>query len=237
MMKKLVALALLATIGLSAMAQTAYGTYKFEDSTWNIGGRFAITYNYVTNVPDHMSHSGLGLDFCIMEGQYFLTPNSILSLGLLDLQIDFRYLQKGYRFSPFYYPSYTSASGANSLADSIGGIVQAPQDSRSKGHLTDFTFSFPFGFTQKFSSRLAASVYVAPGVGLIRYNSDFISGDVHYKDSYYPTRNRASFRLDLKAILWFEDLGLMVRYQPVGFTIADSGHKTNTFSVGLAFCY
>ena len=225
MMKKLVALALLATIGFSALAQTAYGTYKFEDSTWNIGGRFSIGYNYVTNVPDHMSHSGLGLDFCIMEGQYFITSNSILSLGLLDLQIDFRYLQKGYRFSPFYY------------SDNIGGIFQAPQDSRAKGHLTDFTFSFPFGFTQKFSSRLAASVYVAPGVGLIRYNSDYISGDVHYKDSYYPTKNRASFRLDLKAILWFEDLGLVVRYQPVGVTIADNAHKSNIFSVGLAFCY
>ncbi|MBO4624285.1 MAG: hypothetical protein J5646_02160 [Bacteroidales bacterium] len=237
-MKKLFVSALLATIGFSALAQTAYGTYKFEDSTWNIGGRFAIGYNYVTNVPDHMSHSGLGLDFCIMEGQYFITPNSILSLGLLDLQIDFRYLQKGYIFSPVeYYPDYGHASGTNLPDGNIAGIHQASQDSRAKGHMTDFTFSFPFGFTQKFSSRLAASVYVAPGVGLIRYNSDYISGDVHYKNGYYPNKNRAGFRLDLKAILWFEDLGLVVRYQPVGFTIADGGHKSNTFSVGLAFCY
>ena len=224
MMKKLLALAVMASMGFSALAQTTHRPYKFEDTTWDIGGRSAITYNYVSNVPNNMSHSGLGLDFCIMEGQFHLSRGSVLSLGLLDLQIDFRYLQKGYVFH------------------SIGGIVPALQDSRAKGYLTDFTFSFPFGYTQKFTSRLAASLFVAPGVGLVRYRSDYIDGDVHYKNSYYPIRNRAGFRLDLKAVLWFEDLGLVVRYQPVGLNTlrapGESGSgNTTTFSIGIAFCY
>ena len=215
MMKKLLASAVLAGLSLSALAQTSYNYYKFEDTPWNVSARMGITYNLVGSVPEGMSRSGLGLDFCIMEGQYCVTRRDILSLGLLDLQIDFRYLQKGMIFS----------------SQPIGEIYKAAEDSRAKAHLTDFVFSFPFGYTHRFNSRLAASAYVAPGVGLIRYSNNVIEGDVQYKDSFYPVRDRAGFRLDLKAVLWFEDLGLMVRYQPIGF------NSQKTFSIGLALCY
>ena len=215
MMKKLFALVAMAVISLSALAQTTYNYYKFEDTAWNVAGHVAISYNIVNNVPEGMSRSGLGLDFCIVEGQYMITKNSIVSLGLLDIQLDFRYLQKGKIFGS--YP--------------MGGIYKAQEDSRAKAHVRDLAFSFPFGFTQRFNSRLAASIYVAPGLGLIRYHNNYIAEDVHYKDNFFPIHGRTGFRLDLRAIVWYEDLGLMVRYQPVGF------NKQSTFSVGLAICY
>jgi hypothetical protein len=214
-MKKLFALAVTAIISLSALAQSSYNYYKFEDTAWNVAGRIGISYNLVNNVPEGMSRSGLGLDFCILEGQYLITKNSIVSLGILDIQLDFRYLQKGNIFESV----------------PMGDIYRAAEDSRAKAHITDVAFSFPFGYTQRFSSRWAASLFVAPGLGLIRYHNDYIADDVHYHDNFYPIRERTGFRLDLKAIVWFEDMGLMLRYQPIGF------NKQSTFSVGLAVCY
>ena len=214
-MKKLFALAVTAIISLSALAQTSYNYYKFEDTAWNVAGHIGISYNLVNNVPEGMSRSGLGLDFCILEGQYMITKNSIVSLGILDIQLDFRYLQKGNIFESV----------------PMGDIYRAAEDSRAKAHITDVAFSFPFGYTQRFSSRWAASLFVAPGLGLIRYHNDYIADDVHYHDNFYPIRERTGFRLDLKAIVWFEDMGLMLRYQPIGF------NKQSTFSVGLAVCY
>ncbi|MBE6222329.1 MAG: hypothetical protein E7125_02600 [Bacteroidales bacterium] len=214
-MKKLFALAVTAIISLSALAQSSYNYYKFEDTAWNVAGRIGISYNLVNNVPEGMSRSGLGLDFCILEGQYMITKNSIVSLGILDIQLDFRYLQKGNIFESV----------------PMGDIYRAAEDSRAKAHITDVAFSFPFGYTQRFSSRWAASLFVAPGLGLIRYHNDYIADDVHYHDNFYPIRERTGFRLDLKAIVWFEDMGLMLRYQPIGF------NKQSTFSVGLAVCY
>ena len=228
MMKKLFALALMAFMSLSALAQSSsYNYYKFKESAWNIAGRVGITYNLVNSVPEGMSRSGLGLDFCLLEGQFLITRHSILSLGMLDIQIDNRYLQKGYVFTEIPYVMESSSNG----------ITRAPEDARARGRLTDVTFSVPFGFTQRFNSRWAASLYVAPGIGLIRYRSDYINSSVHYHNSFHPVHGRAGFRLDLKAIVWFEDMGLMVRYQPVGFTTPNFETKAQTFSVGLAFCY
>ena len=215
MMKKLFALAVMAVLSLSALAQTSYNYYKFQDVPWNLAGRIGISYNLVGNVPEGMSRSGLGLDFCILEGQYMITKNSIVSVGMLDIQLDFRYLQKGRIFG----------------SDPMGAIYKAAEDSRAKAHVNDLVFSFPFGYTQRFNSRLAASIYVAPGLGLINYHNDYIADDIHFKDNFYPVRARTGFRLDLKAIVWFEDMGLMVRYQPIGH------NKQSTFSVGLAVCY
>ena len=225
MMKKLFALVAMAVMSISALAQSSYNYYKFEDSTWNIAGRMGITYNLVNNVPAGMSRSGLGLDFCIMEGQYLINRNSILSLGLLDLQIDFRYLQKGHIFD----------------STPAGAIVGTP-DYRSKARVRDLAFSFPLGYTQRFNSRWAASLFVAPGVGLVRYFNDYVADDVHYQDNFFPISSRAGFRLDIRAVLWFEDMGLMLRYQPVGLNTlrapGESGSgNTTTFSIGIAFCY
>ena len=133
-MKKLFALAMTAIISLSALAQSSYNYYKFEDTAWNVAGRIGSSYNLVNNVPEGMSRSGLGLDFCILEGQYMITKNSIVSLGILDIQLDFRYLQKGNIFESV----------------PMGDIYRAAEDSRAKAHITDVAFSFPFGYTQRF---------------------------------------------------------------------------------------
>jgi hypothetical protein len=231
-MKKLFTVAILAVVSLSALAQTTTTYYKFEDTAWNIAGRFGISYNFVTSVPDNMSHNGLGLDLCLFEGQYRLSEKSMVSLGVLNLEIDFRYLQKGYIFT-----QGKLQEGCLVTDGPWDAIVRAPEDSRAKAHLTDVVFSFPFGFTQKLSNRWEASVYVAPGLGLVRCHNNHISEDVHYHTSYYPIHNRTGFRLDLKAVIWHEDMGLMLRYQPIGYTHQESDKKNQTISLGLTFRY
>lgn len=231
-MKKLFTVAILAIFSLSALAQTTTNYYKFEDTAWNISGRMGITYNFVTGVPDHMSHNGLGLDLCLFEGQYRLSDKSMVSLGVLNLEIDFRYLQKGYIFS-----TSKTVEGCLVTDGPWDAIVRAPEDSRAKSHFTDVVFSFPFGFTQKLANRWEASVYVAPGLGLVRYHNNYINEDVHYNSNYYPIHHRTGFRLDLKAVVWHEDLGLMLRYQPIGFTHEESDKKNQTISLGLTFRY
>lgn len=231
-MKKLFAVAVLAIISLSALAQTTATYYKFEDTAWNIAGRVGVTYNFVTGVPDNMSHSGLGLDFCLFEGQYWLSEKSMFSLGVLNLELDFRYLRKGYIFST---GTITESGLANDGPWDV--IRRVSEDSRAKAHFTDLVFSFPFGFTQKLANRWDVSVYVAPGLGLVRYRNNYIYENIHYNNNYYPVHHRTGFRLDLKAVIWHEDMGLLLRYQPIGFTHTVSDKKNQTLSIGLTFRY
>ena len=223
-MKKLLVISLLAALCTSAAAQK-----EILCSPWDMGGVHAISYNYATHTPQNMSHHGLGLDLCLFQVEYKLNHNTSFTLGVLDLLLDFRYLEKGYVFE-------TKETGFGS-SGSVITIERAPQDARAKANMTDFCFSFPLGITQRLAPRWQVSAYVAPGVGLISYHNNHILGDIHHRDRFYPTQGRVGFRLDLKAALWFEDVALYFRYRPVSYTFADSGQKTNTFSVGLAFRY
>lgn len=224
MMKKLLVIALLAAIGTHAAAQR-----EVLFSKWDMSGNGAISYNVATPTPDNMSVHGLGLDLCLFQIDYKPALNTTLSVGLLDLLLDFRYLQKGYVFQ-----SHSTGFGN---AGTVVTIERAAQDARAKAHLRDLTFSFPLGITQRLAPRWSVSASVAPGVGLIAYHTDYILGDMHHNEDFHPTRGRVGFRLDVKAALWFEDLGLYFRYRPVGYTLAGSDKNTHTFSVGLAFRY
>lgn len=223
-MKKLFVITLFSTLCLSAAAQR-----EIVNSRWDMGGSAAISYNLVSNAPQNMSPHGLGLDFCLFQIEYRPAAHTALSLGLLDLMLDFRYLQKGYVFENLI----TGLGSSNSNVV----IVRANEDARAKGNMTDFTFAFPLGITQRLAPRWSVSAYVIPGIGLVSYNTNYIFGGIHHKDRFYPTSGRAGFRLDVKAVVWFEDLGLFFRYRPIGFTPAGNDKKMGTFSAGLTFRY
>jgi hypothetical protein len=198
-----------------------------------MGGYNAISFNSISNTPEHMSRAGLGLDLCLYQVEYQVARNTILSLGLVDLQFDFRYLKKGYTFA---YQLPDGVAPASSLSpDYPAYISHSEQDARAKAHMTDFAFMFPIGFTQRFSTRWSGSLYVTPGVGLVSFRNDWIEDGIHHKDHFHPTSHRAGFRLDVKALVWFEDMGLYLRYQPVGPRIQEK--QQNLFSLGLAFRY
>lgn len=208
-MKKLVSAAFAVLILASASARE-------KDSKWDISGYAGASYNSIVSVPDNMSHSGLGLDFCLIRAEYGLSRKTSATLGILDLQIDYRYLDKGHMFQDIPFR-----------------IVTAPEDAKAKSHMRDFAFSFPVGISYHINSRCAAELAVAPGVGCVSYFNDYIQDDIRHKDRFRPNSDRWGFRLDAKAMVWYEDLGLYLRFQPVGVP-SDSCRPRVTFSAGLA---
>jgi hypothetical protein len=47
----------------------------------------------------------------------------------------------------------------------------------------------------------------------------------------YPVNGHVGFRLNLKAVIWYSDFGVVLRYQP----IASKDMGTTMLSVGIAF--
>lgn len=223
-MKKLLATIFLACAGIAAMAQVE-GVES--NSRWDIGGSVAFTYNYVTNTPQHMSPSGFGIDLNTIEVQYHLGRTTTVALGLFDLMLDFRYLDKGFIFEsvPMEEDTYVVE------VKNAGGF-----DSRAKANYRDFTFAFPISIHQQFSSSWGMTFAVTPGIGLISYNNDFAANGQHHKDHFFPVNNRTGFRLDIKAAVWFEDFGLTFRYRPIG-SKDDRLNNVQTFAFGLTFRY
>ena len=217
-MKKIFAILLLAATCTGAMAQGVKDSLWDEDkdinvkignSKWEISPVLGATYNYTLNAPAGLSSSGWGLDLSLLEMQWKGWKSGSLTLGILDVNFDWQYLQKGFSFN------------------GVGGIIPALDGS---GHRADFTFSFPVGINQQLGKNFGFSLIAAPGIGFFTYRNEYISAGVHHKDLLYPTNDRVSFRLNLKAILWYDDFGVLVRYQP----LASSDLKVNVLSFGIA---
>ena len=216
-MRKLFTTLLLAAACTCAMAQTVKDSIwddkdiKFGTSNWEVGVTFAATYNYNFGAPANMSNSGFGLDLSLLEMQWHGWKNGFLTVGILDIMFDWQYLLKGYAFDGLGNPNNLIKEG--------------------KAHRSNVTFGFPLGFNQQFSKDFGISLAVVPGFDFYSYRNDYIDPlDVHHKQTMYPTKNRVGFHLDLKAIIWYSDFGIMVRYQPI--PSKDLG--TTTLSVGIA---
>lgn len=213
-MKKVLFASIIALIGIGAAAQE-------RESNWKLDGHIAAMYNYAINVPDGMSHSGVGFDFKLIELCCKVSPATQLSLGLLDVQTDTRYLQKGNLFAS------TDILG-------VGTIV--PQDG-AKSRFYDISFLFPIGITQEFGNGWGGSLWVSPGFGRISYSNKYSTLGATHDDTFVPDKGRTGFRLDIKAAIWHQDVGLLLRYQPVGFTPDGQEKKIQTLSLGLAIRY
>ena len=206
-------------ISLVAVAVCLPVSAKKKDIRWDFGAYAALSYNASFPLPERMVTSGLGLDLSLANLKFYAAPGTVLSVGFLNFMADFHYLRKGSMFLD------------NGIA------VSAVHDARSKAHIGDFSFSFPVGITQKFYGYWAASLFVAPGVGFFSYNNDYIEGGTHHRNAFYPTTGRTGFRLDIKAAVWYQDVGLIVRYRPVAFRTAENGKMLQTVSFGIALRY
>lgn len=216
-MRKILSILVLAAACTGAMAQnikdSLWDDTKIGDSKWEWGITVAPTYNYNFNAPAGMSNSGFGLDLSLLEMQWHGWKGGAITLGIFDFILDWQYLQKGYRFTP----------GERYL---ITGV----NDGRSKGIRPDVFFGFPVGFSQQFGKDFGISLVAVPGVGIHSYHNDYVLDGIHHNDKMFPVQNRAGFRLNLKAIIWYSDIGVIVRYQP----LASKDLNTTTLSVGIA---
>ena len=217
-MKKIIVSVMMAAICLSAAGQDIKDSVWEDDnnmnvqigeSKWELSPVIGATYNYSLNAPEGLSNSGWGLDLDLLEMQWNGWKGGSITLGILDFNIDWQYLLKGQAF------------------DGKGGILPALD---GKGHRADFSFGFPVGINQQFGRNFGISLIAVPGIGFYTYRNVNIVDGVRHLDTLYPTSGRVGFRLNLKGIIWYDDFGIVFRYQP----LASKDMGTTVLSVGFA---
>lgn len=213
-MRKLFATLLLAGVCMGAMAQSAPANPAnelLEHSKWKVGAQFSFMYNYNQTNVNGLNNSGFGLEIAPIVLSYEAWRGGSFTIGLLDMFFDFQYLFSGNRFF-------------------LGtGII--PVDG-AKGNLRDISFSVPVGINQRLDENWGISLTAAAGIGIVNYSSTYREGDFKHTDSFHDTKNRVGFRLDLKANIWYQDLGLVVRYRPIA--AKNNPYGSNIISGGLA---
>lgn len=208
-MKKLLTSLLLSALCVSAFAQKFEDPFK--DSKWDLCSQMGFTYNHNFNSPAGVSASGFGMEVMPIEMQWKGWRGGSLSIGILDMFFDWQYLQKGYSFTGY-----------------AGDIVPIGE---GKGNRFDLTLGFPVGINQQFSKDFGMSLSVVPGIGFYSYHNNYVMAGVRHKEALYPTEGHVGFRLNLKAVIWYSDFGVVLRYQP----IASKDLNTTLLSVGVIF--
>lgn len=218
-MKKILVSLMMAAVCFTAMGQDLNNdllnddlSFEFGDSKWEGGAEVAFLYNASFNAPAGMSLSGFGMEIMPFEMRWKGWKGGALTLGILDMFFDWQFLQKGNSFSDV----------------TLGQIVAVPD---SDGSRFNFGLGFPVGINQQFSKDFGISLAAIPGVGWYTYNNTYDNDDFHKEASFYPKNGRVHFQLDLKAVIWYGDFGVMVRYNP----LKAKDINTTILSVGLVF--
>lgn len=218
-MKKIIATLLMATACLCAMGQNNQdspweddNSFSFGNSKWEGGVSAAFMYNFSLGAPKGMSPSGFGMELAPMEMRWKGWNRGYVTVGILDMYFDWQLLQKGNRFS----------------VTTPGEIASFPS---GRGNRFNFGLGFPIGISHQFGSDFGLSVAVTPGVGWYRYVNEYDDDNFHHQESFYPKEKRVHFQLDVKAIIWYSEFGVVVRYNP----LPAKDVNTTILSVGLAF--
>lgn len=222
-MKRLFLLALVALMTASAFAQGK--KHIIEDNDFDLeeayNGYMSVFYNHNLGRPHGMSPSGWGLDFNLIDLRWAPGKgHSVLSASLLDLSWDVNYLQNGHLFG------YTGGTA---------NIVPASADmTRVSARLLDFGLTFPLGYTYE-GDKWALGLYVAPGMSFASFQNRYIQNGWLATNDFRRDEARISFRVDVKAALWINDFGVMLRYRPLPALREDLFPTYNTLSVGISF--
>lgn len=217
-MKHIFSVLMAALVCLGAAAQTTdkdkewsdlYGNNKetssvLSDDDVDLGFGYAtVYYNCNLGAPEGMSMHGVGLELSGLYVGFSPWKDGKLALGLLDFNIDFHFLQKGYQFS----------------VDANSQIVPTPVtgikndlDASSR----NYAFLFPVGYIHELG-KVSCAFFAAPGVGWSDFSNDYKDADICHTDSMW-VRKSACFRLNLQAFFWYDHYGIGIRYAfPKGF--------------------
>lgn len=215
-MRKLFTVIILSIACTAAMAQTKDSLWDddlkfgFGDSKWDLGVNLGFTYDYSFNAPTGLSNSGFGIDLELLQMKWKGWNNGALTLGILDIIMDWQFLEKGYKF-----------------LDNASGETLPALD--GKGSRMNCTFGFPVGVTQQFSDKFGVSFEAVPGIGIHTFFNEYDGLGAHHDDRFYPTKGRVAFDLHLKATVWYDDFGVVFRYQPLQYKDVN----TTMLSVGV----
>ena len=158
-----------------------------------------FTYNYFPGAAEGVAPSGWGIE---LSGAHFgIRPwsSGIFTLGLFDTAFDFGYLKMGYNYGPL------------NKDVAVNSIPPVPDGSKST--VTNFAYMFPIGYIHNFAdSKWSAAILVSPGVGWNRYRNRYTLDNVHHEEILRIDRGGSYFRMDVKAIIWYNNAGVVARY-------------------------
>ena len=204
-MKRILTLFAAGIIGLCAYAQESRilddWNRQMEARLDNFFSPFAytnFTYNNFLGAAEGVNRSGWGIE---LSGLHFgIRPWSggRFTLGLFDMAFDFGYLKMGYNYVPLN-------------KDVAVNSTLVPDGSRST--ITNFAYMFPIGYIQKIGdTNWSAAILVSPGFGWDRYRNKYTLDNVRHEDDLRIDRGGSYFRMDVKAMIWYDIVGIVARY-------------------------
>jgi hypothetical protein len=163
-----------------------------------------FTYNNFLAAPEGVNQHGWGINFSILHIGFNPWKYGRFTLGLFDMSFDFGYLKPGY-----HYINLDKNISFNNVLVPDG----------NKSGIVNFAYTFPVGYIQKFGeSKWSAAILVSPGVGWDRYHNQWVSNNVRHEENLRLDRGGNYFRLDVKAMIWYDYVGFVARYSfPKGF--------------------
>ena len=222
-MKRLFAFVLAGLLCFGAAAQESNILQDWEEKIEGTDDGVVTPFSYINVLycnnlaaPEGYSRHGWGLEFSTLHLGFNPWKNGRFSVGLLDVALDFGYLVGNYQF--------ISTLDGKIVTSSI-----APAGNKSQ--FTNVAFLFPVSYIQNFGdSKWSAALQVSPGVGISSFTNENVVNNIRTKEKLNYSRGGGYFRLNLCAMIWYDNFGFVVRYGfPRGFQGA------GVISAGLSF--
>ena len=207
-MKKVFAILAAGLLCFGAFAQESSILEDWEDKIEGSQDEFVssfaflnFTYNnfLAASTMDGVDMHGWGLEISALHIGFNPWKNGRFTLGLFDMAFDNGYL----------LPNWTYVIDAVNKDITVAKI--APEGNKSR--VLNFAFMFPIGYIQKFGdSRWSAGIFASPGFGFNSYNNEWVESNVRRSEDLNIDRGGGYFRLDLKAMIWYQNFGIVGRY-------------------------
>lgn len=168
----------------------------------------SLGYSHLFNAPAEVNASGFGLDWDIVSLHIKPGRNAhTISIGLLDLAFNVHSLKKDYAF------------------DDHSGFIARPESwKKSTANLAEFDINFPIGYLYD-SKQVSFGLWASPGVGFNSFQNTFREDGFRHRNTY---GNRSSFRLNVKAAIWYRNLGIFAQYYPLAYTPKGTSYASYT---------
>lgn len=194
-------------IGLSCLAAQAQESdildnwsAKMNDLDDEVLSSFTFlnfTYNHNLAIKEGMTPSGFGAEFSFLHLGFSPWSGARFSLGLADFTWDIGFLKQDYEFN---------------LNDTAFPAIKSIRNNNHSSW-TQVGVQFPLGYTQRIGfSKWSAAVFVAPGLGWVRYENKYQEGDYAHRSVCWKNKAYAYFHMDVKAMIWYSNVGVVVRY-------------------------
>lgn len=164
-----------------------------------------FTYNNNRGAQEGVYGSGWGFEISALYLGVNPWTGGRFTLGLFDMTFDFEYLKPGYNFVPGTDSNFT-----------VSGLAVPDGSVSTKSR---FAYMFPLGYVHSFGrSGWSAAVLASPGFGWDKYHNKYVANNISHNERLLVQRGGSYFRLDVKAMVWYDHVGFVARYTfPKGF--------------------